>query len=129
MFTDELSLLALYGLYMALTLVGQATGVFKQFGMGYMLSARDEDHDLGGMSARLDRALTNSVVAMALFAPAILILAQRDQFSPASLLAAQAFLVARVLYVPFYVLGTIGLRSLVWTVGFVATIALYVLAL
>ena len=129
MLTDELSLLALYGLYVAITLVLQATGAMQQLGMGYLLSSRDEQHTPTGIAARLERALWNSVSAMALFAPAILILHARDAFSDATLLAAQVFLIARVVYVPTYAFGIIGVRSLAWAAGFFATIILYFLAL
>ena len=129
MLTDELSILALYGLLVAITLVLQATGTMNQLGMGYLLSSRDEGRTAEGMAARLDRALSNSVTAMALFAPAVLIIAARDQSSSDSVLAAQVFLVARVVYVPAYAFKITGIRSFAWTVGFVATIALYFMAL
>ncbi|MEO1687888.1 MAG: MAPEG family protein, partial [Pseudomonadota bacterium] len=40
-----------------------------------------------------------------------------------------AFLVARVVYVPLYALGIPYLRSLVWMVGFIATILMLLAAL
>ncbi|MGG7644938.1 MAPEG family protein [Rhodovulum sp. YNF3179] len=129
MLNDELSILALYGLYVAITLVLQATGAMQQLGMGYLLSSRDEGRTASGMAARLERALWNSVSAMALFAPAVLILEARGAFSDATLMAAQVFLIARVIYVPTYAFGVIGVRSLAWAAGFFATIILYLLAL
>ena len=129
MLGDELTILGLYGLLVAITLVLQASGMLTRLGMGYMLSARDETHTITGITARLERALTNSVTAMALFAPAILILAVRDRFGDASLTAAQVFLVARIVYLPSYAFGVTGIRSLAWTAGFFATIVLYVLGL
>ena len=102
MLTSELDILALYGLLVCLTLVAQASGAMTQLDMGYLLSSRDEHRTLSGMVARLERALNNSVTAMALFAPAILILQAKAGFSPTSLLAAQVFLAARVLYLPAF---------------------------
>ena len=129
MFSDELSLLALYGLVVAFTILLQTTGVMGQLGMGYLLSARDEPRKVVGITARLERALANSVVAMTLFAPAVLILAAGDKFTPSTLQAAQVFVVARLIYIPAYAFGIAGLRTLVWLVGFVATITLYFLGL
>ncbi len=129
MFTDELSLLAIYGLLVALTVLLQTTGAMGQLGMGYLMSSRDEGRQAAGMTARLERALNNSVIAMTLFAPAILILAVRDTFSDASLMAAQLFLIARVVYLPAYAFGITGIRTLAWLVGFAATAILYFLAL
>ncbi len=129
MLSDELTLLALYGLLVALTVLLQTTGAMGQLGMGYLMSSRDEGKQAAGMTARLERALNNSVIAMTLFAPAILILAARDAFSDTSLMAAQIFLLARVIYLPAYALGVMGLRTLVWLAGFAATAVLYFLAL
>ncbi|MEM8789704.1 MAG: MAPEG family protein [Pseudomonadota bacterium] len=129
MLTDELSLLALYGILLALTLLAQATGALGQFGLGYLMSSRDEHRSAAGVAARLERALANSITAMVLFAPAILLLHARGAFSPDTLIAAQIFLAARIVYLPAYAFGIVGLRSLAWTVGFFASITLYVLAL
>ena len=129
MLTSELSILAIYGIIVAITLLLQATGALLQLDMGYLLSSRDEGRTVTGMAARTERALSNSVTAMALFAPAILILAVKDAFSAQTLLASQVFLAARVIYLPAYVFGIVGIRSFVWTIGFFATIALYFMAL
>ena len=129
MFSNELNILALYGLFTALTLVMQASGAMTQLGLGYLLSSRDEGRTVAGMAARLDRALANSVTTMALFAPAILVLHMKDAFSATTLLAAQAFLLARVVYLPSYMFGIVGVRTLTWTVGFGATVVLYFVAL
>ena len=107
MLSDELSILALYGLLVAVTLVLQATGYMN----------------------KLDRALNNSIVAMALFAPAVLIIVLRDASSAQTILMAQIFLLARLVYVPAYIFGIIGVRTLAWGAGFVATCVLFLLAL
>jgi uncharacterized MAPEG superfamily protein len=127
--SSELNILALYGLWIALVMLAQVSGVMGQMGMGYLLSSRDEHRTLTGITGRLDRALINSVTAMALFAPAILILALKDGFNPLTLTAAKAFLIARVLYVPAYGLGLTGVRTLLWLVGFATTVGLYLAAL
>lgn len=125
----ETTVLTLYGFLVLFTIIVQATGAMTQLGMGYLLSSRDEGRTVKGMSARLDRALNNSVTAMALFAPAILILVTTEQTSTQSAFAAMAFLGARLVYLPAYVFGIVGVRSLAWTVGFGATTLLYFLAL
>ena len=52
--------------------------------------------------------------ASTLVAPPILALEHRGQSSPESVLAAQVFLAARVVYFPAYVLGVRILRTAVW---------------
>lgn len=129
MLSDELSILAVYGLLVALVIGLKTTGMMRQLGAGYMLSSRDDQRSVGGILGRLDRAQTNSITALTLFAPAILILALRDNFSDASLTAAQVFLVARIIYVPAYAFGITGVRTLVWLAGFAATVILFFLGL
>jgi len=129
MFESELSILAVYGLFLAITIAAQASGVMAQLGIGYTLSARDETKSASGMTARIERAKNNSVVAMTLFAPAVLILAAKQAFDPTTLVSAQIFLIARLIYLPAYAFGITGLRTLTWIVGFTATISLYFLAL
>ena len=126
MLSSELSILGLYGLLVAITLLLQIVAYRIA---DLLLSSRDEGRTASGIAARLDRALSNSVTAMALFAPAVLIIALREQSSQSSLLAAQVFLAARIVYLPAYAFKITGIRSLAWTVGFFATILLYFMAL
>lgn len=125
----ETTILALYGLLVLLTIILQATGSLQQLSLGYLLSSRDEGRTVTGMTARIERALTNSITAMALFAPAILILVFTNQTSSSSLLAAQVFLIGRIIYLPAYAFRLTGVRTVAWFVGFAATAALYLLAL
>jgi uncharacterized MAPEG superfamily protein len=129
MLTSELSILLLYGLVTAITLGLKVTGMMVTLDIGYLLSSRDEKRSLDGMIGRLDRALNNALVALALVTPPILIIGLRDQSSAQSLLAAQVFLAARLVYLPAYVFGIVGIRTLVWVAGFAATLFLYFLAL
>lgn len=125
----ETTILAAYGLLVMATILLQVLGGMQQLSLGYLMSARDETRTVTGMTGRLKRALDNSVVAMALFAPAILILVILDRTSPSTLLAAQVFLVARVIYLPVYAFGIPAVRTFVWLAGFAATAILYFLAL
>ncbi|UWR21701.1 MAPEG family protein [Sulfitobacter sp. S190] len=126
--TEPQALIA-YALLVLLTIVWQATGALGQFGITYLMSARDEGRVATGVSGRVERAMGNSITAMVLFAPAVLLIVALDASTPASRLAAIAFLIARIVYLPAYAFGIKGLRSLAWTVGFVATVSLYLVAL
>lgn len=125
----EITILVLYGLLVILTLLLQATGALTQLGMGYLLGSRDENRTVSGIAGRLERALSNSVTAMVLFAPAVLLIVVTDSSTNQTVLATQAFLVARVVYLPSYAFGITGLRSLAWMVGMLSTALLYFLAL
>ena len=77
------------------------------------------------------KTFENSVVALALFAPAVLLLQAQEAFTAATLLAAQIFLIARILFIPIYAFAVPipFLRTIVWLAGFLATAYLYIAAL
>ena len=127
--SSELTILGLYGLLTILTIFAQIIAGQLQVGLPMLLKPRDDMPKLLGVAGRLERAQMNAIVALALFAPAVLILAQKGVTTSSSLLAAQIFLVARVLYVPLYATGVPTLRTIVWLVGFLATGWLYVCGL
>ena len=126
---SELGCLGLYGLLVILTILVQAEAGRLQLGLVALLKPRDDTPNLTGVAGRLERAQLNSIVAMALFAPAVLILAHQGISTPTTLIAAQAFLVVRVLYVPLYAFGLPGIRTLVWFAGVLATVWLYLAGL
>lgn len=128
MLTSELNILALYGLFVCLVLFLQVSGAATQLDMGYLLSSRDEKRTLSGMVGRLERALQNSVVALALFAPAVLILTLKNDTGGIGLVCAQIFLIARILYVPAYVFNLVGIRTVLWLAGFVCTIGIFLVS-
>lgn len=129
--SSELSILALYSLLVGVIIVLNVLTAIGQVGLMTLGGPRDDMAPLTGVAARVARALDNSVVAMVLFAPAVLILSTQEAFTSGTLLAAQIFLIARVLFVPIYALGipVPFLRTLVWAAGFLATVYLYVSAL
>lgn len=129
MLTSELSILLTYGLVVGLLLGLKLTGMLTQLDMGYLLSSRDQTRTLEGMLGRTERAFNNSVTALVLFAVPVLVMGLRDTYTGQSLLAAQVFLAARIVYIPAYIFGITGLRTAVWLAGFLATLALYALAL
>lgn len=125
----EITILVLYGLLVILTLLLQATGSMTQLGMGYLLGSRDEGRTVSGIAGRLERALNNSVTAMVLFAPAVLLIVVTESSTNQTVLACQAFLLARIVYLPAYAFRLTGIRSLAWMLGLLSTALLYFLAL
>lgn len=126
--SSELNILALYGILVIVTIVIQVLLAIPQLGLQYLASARDDERAVDGVPGRALRCVQNSVVAMALLAPAILILDAKGNFTADTLFAAQIFLVVRLLYVPLYLVGTPWLRTGVWMVGALATLWLYLMA-
>ncbi|GHF38089.1 MAPEG family protein [Seohaeicola zhoushanensis] len=127
--SSELSILALYGLVVIVTILIQVLAAAGQVGLVPLAGNREGMDQLPGMAGRLDRAQHNSVIALALFAPAVLILQAKGGFSASTLLAAQVFLLARIAYVVVYAAGVPWVRTLVWVVAFLATLYLYIAAM
>ena len=127
--SSELSILALAGLWTMVTILIQALAALGRVGLVALANPRDDLGPLDGVAGRLDRAQINSVIAIALFAPAVLILAVQGVSTGGTLLATQLFLIARIVYVPIYAVGVPWLRTGVWVTGFLATAYLYVMVL
>ncbi|MBB3712728.1 putative MAPEG superfamily protein [Limimaricola variabilis] len=127
--SHELDILALYGLLVIILIVIQVLFAISQVGLPMLARPRDDMPRLTGTAGRMERCVANSVTAMALFAPAVLILAAREGFGGGTLLAAQVFLIARLAYALLYPAGIPWARTAVWGLGFIATLYLYIAAL
>jgi len=127
--SSEVSILALYGLWVVVVILIQVLAAAGQVGLAELAKARETMPALTGVAGRLDRAQKNSIVAMALFAPAVLLLNVQGVSTAGTLMAAQIFLVARIVYVVFYATGTPWLRTLTWTAAFLANAYLYMVAM
>ena len=105
------------------------TGYAKATGRGFdNRTPRDWQSRLEGRSARAHWAHLNAFEAFPFFAAAVIIahLAGAEQ-SMVDMLAV-GFIIARVIYSILYIAGAATLRSVVWVLGFFATIALFVIA-
>lgn len=127
--SSELSILALYALFTMVLILVQVLAAAGQVGLRVLVGTREEMPKLTGFAGRLDRAQLNSILALALFAPAVLLLQAKGGFTPGTLLAAQVFLLARIVYAVVYATGTPWARTLIWTLGFLCTGWLYLAAL
>lgn len=100
-----------------------------QLGTAYTAGPRDEEKSLSGIPGRLQRALNNHFEGLLLFAIAVVVVTLGNAASDLTASCAWTYLVARVLYVPAYASGVHLLRSLIWAVGFFATLTMLVVAL
>lgn len=125
----ELNVLALAGLLQVIQYLLMAIPVNAQMGVRYTGGNRDEERRPTGTPGRLFRALDNHFEALLLFTVAVLVVVLGDRSSPLTEACAWVYLVARLVYVPAYASGVFLVRSLVWTVGFVATTVMLLAAL
>jgi|TARA_B100000524_G_C23599015_1_gene351895 uncharacterized MAPEG superfamily protein len=122
--TTELFYLWMSGLVLIIaTLIQQLTSLFN-VGLMPVLGSR-ENVKFTGMTGRLERAILNSIVAMTLITPAIVILHLMEITNASTVLAVQIFLTARIVYIISYGIGIMGLRSAGWTASLLSILWLY----
>jgi uncharacterized MAPEG superfamily protein len=129
--TPELTVLALAGLLQVIQYVAFAIPANVELGTGYTSSPRDypPSRQLSTRTGRLQRAMNNHFEALILFTLAVVVVTIGDQSTTATQYAAWAYLGARVVYIPAYVLGWRPWRSAIWGVGFFSTVVMLIAAL
>ena len=127
----ELTVLTLAALLQGLQFVLYAVPANREIGPGYTMSARDREPSraLSDRTARLGRALDNHFEGLILFGIAVGVVQMSAQNTAFTAACAWVYLIARVLYVPAYALGLRPHRSLIWVVGFAATMLMLLAAL
>ena len=120
----ELYYICVYGLLIiATTLVQQLTSMVN-VGIMPVFSSR-EGVKFSGMTGRLERAILNCVIALAMIAPAMLALEMTETSSTNTILAVQVFFWARLVYVVAYGFNIIGVRSGGWVASLLSILYLY----
>ncbi|MEE4163820.1 MAG: MAPEG family protein [Woeseiaceae bacterium] len=125
----ELKVLGYAALLQFVQFIVMAIPVNLQLGVAYTGGNRDEQKQATGVPGRLKRALDNHFEGLILFTIAVLVVVLGDAGSELTEKCAWAYLWARILYVPAYASGVYLVRSLIWSVGFVATAVMLVAAL
>ncbi|SDE33764.1 MAPEG family protein [Limimaricola pyoseonensis] len=132
----ELKALAWAGLLQAAQFAWLSWRANRELGFAKTLSPRDPqrlgaplEHLASPRTGRLYRALNNHFEGLILFTLAVVVLILGDRTSGLTGLLAWTYLGARVLYVPAYFFGLRPWRSLIWLVGFSATLLMIGLAL
>lgn len=127
--TPELTALTLAALLQVLQFVAYSITAQRQVGTKYAASPRDTPPNLTGKAGRLQRAMDNHFEGLILFGIAVTVITYSGQNDEKTALACAIYLIARVLYVPAYVFGFSPWRSLIWFIGFLATVYLLIAAL
>ena len=125
----ELNVLGYAALLQFVQFIVMAIPVNVQLGVAYTGGNRDEQKRATGVAGRLKRALENHFEGLILFTIAVVVVTLGDASSQVTEYCAWAYLWARVLYVPAYASGVFLVRSLIWSVGFVATAVMLIAAL
>lgn len=120
----ELTYLAMYGLLLIITILIQVMVSASQHGLLKLLGNRESLNSVG-VADRAEKTVQNSVVAMALVAPAVMMLTLATLSTSGTVLAMQLFLTARIAYALCFIFGLKFFRTVCWMVGFLATAYLY----
>ncbi|MDF0602302.1 MAPEG family protein [Psychromarinibacter sp. C21-152] len=134
--TSELTVLVLAGLLQVVQYALMVVPANLELGAGKTLSPRDPDHlgtplveQVSPRTGRLIRALNNHFEALILFTIAVVAVTLSGQSGPITTACAWTYLAARILYVPAYAFGWVPWRSLIWAVGFLATLLMLLASL
>jgi uncharacterized MAPEG superfamily protein len=134
--TPELIVLVLAAILQGAQLVLYAVPANVELGPGKTMSPRDPQRlarplaeQVSVRTGRLSRAYQNHNEALLLFAVAALVIAVSDQSDWFTTACALAYLAARILYIPAYALGWVPGRSLLFGLGWTATLLMLLAAL
>ncbi|MBA0387747.1 hypothetical protein D7U91_07925 [Stenotrophomonas maltophilia] len=121
----ELTMLAWSVLLGFVYIFATSTVVTRERGMKWNASARDGDaKPLSPLAGRLQRAQSNFLETFPFFAAAAIAVVVAGRSNGTTALAAQAYVWARVVYLPLYAAGVPYVRSLVWLVSLLSILAL-----
>ena len=90
---------------------------------------RDQEPQFSALTGRLRRAVDNQFEALAFFTIAVVLVQFTQSNSGLTAACAWVFLAARILYVPAYAFGWSPWRSLIFGLGFLATMLMILAAL
>ncbi|MGE6334010.1 MAPEG family protein [Stenotrophomonas sp. NPDC077659] len=121
----ELSMLAWAMLLGFVYIFAASTVVTRERGMKWNASARDAPQvPLSPLAGRLQRAQANFFETFPFFAAAAVAVVVAGRSSDTTVVAAQVYFWARVVYLPLYAAGVPYVRSLVWLVSIMAILRL-----
>lgn len=129
--TPELAALVLAALLQMVQFVLFAVPANLELGPDYTAGPRDTapKRSLSPRTARLQRAMNNHFEGLILFGIAATVISVSGQSTALTAACAWAYLGARLLYIPAYAFGWTPWRSVIWAVGWTATLAMLIAAL
>jgi uncharacterized MAPEG superfamily protein len=101
------------------------TGAFTQVGLMPLVGNRENFPALTGWVGRADRAHRNALENLVLFASLVLVAVVANKTNEMTLLGAQIFFWARLVYAAVYLAGIPWLRTGVWTVSVVGLVIIF----
>ena len=126
--TYELTMVV-YAAVLLFIMIGVQGGVgLLNNGLTWGGGARDQAAKPNVLHGRATRAVRNHIEALSMFVPIVLVLNAAGISNEATVLWTKVFIGARVAYAVLYWLGTPWARTIVWAIGLVATLMLFIQA-
>ena len=117
---SELTCLELSVLLWVAHVLVQAYTANAEFGAGYLFTPRDAQPTPKGLACgRVTRALGNYVENLGPFVAMALALIATGHAGGLGALGATIWILARILYLPVYLMGTLYLRTALWAISVV----------
>jgi len=127
--SPELLVLGLAAILQAVQ-IGLAAWSMNRDGLAeWNAGPRDSAPAFSPLTGRLRRAVNNHFEALSFFTIAVVLVQLTGSNSSLTAACAWAYLIARILYVPAYALGWVPWRSVIFGIGFVATMAMILAAI
>lgn len=110
--------------------IGLAGYSMSRDGLGqWNAGPRDSEPALSPLTGRLRRAVNNHFEALAFFTIAVVLVQLTASNSTVTAICSGLYLLARILYVPAYAFGWSPWRSVIFGVGFAASLVMILTAL
>lgn len=100
-------------------------GAFMQVGLPALAGNREGLPEFKGWTGRAQRAHRNMLENLVLFAILVIVAVLANKTNSTTLLGAQLFFWARLVYAPVYVAGIPWVRTAVWTVSVIGLILIF----
>lgn len=94
-------------------------------GLDTLVGNREYMSDVPGWGGRAERAATNMIQNLALFAPLVLVAHVTGRTNATTALGAEIFVFARLAYAFVYPIGITYLRTLLWTVSVIGLVLIF----
>ena len=122
----ELTLLVWAALLTIVQAVVAVQGAMMQVGLPMLAGNREGMPEIRGWGGRAARAHRNMLENLVLFAALVLVAVLADKTNATTLLGAQIFLYARIVYALVYIAGLPWVRTAVWTVSVIGLAMIFV---
>lgn len=129
MMAAETTALGLAALLQAVQIGLAGASMNRDVGPRWNAGPRDTQPAFSARTDRLRRAVNNHFEGLVLFTIAVVLVMLTDAGSVVTTVCAWLYLLARVFYVPAYAYGWTPWRSVIWAVGFLATMVMIVTSL